>query len=246
MYVLGVILSTRLSSEATAEDHSPYLTVLGFSEQINAFGNTLTCDEERDSASECGTECYNRSHSGERCPGFYTSLITSDPCYICHVSSGNEVQTNSSTTFISDHILCLLYTEAVTPEVSVDFDHYSYESGNLIVTGFNTTGTTRNVAESDFVPGKRNLSLHLNNADVTLSGSGTECWTNFDYCLSGLTMSIWLKPTAIITSYVAGTGAIHETGVAFLLKPDGKIRTRVSMETARLAQMLIPFQKLNI
>ena len=231
---------TRVVVVITAEVQTPYLAILGSSEQINTFGNTLTCDEERVSASECGTECYNRSQSGEGCSGFYSGLSSSNPCYICHVSSGNEVQTNSFTTFTSDHILYLLHTEAITPEVSVDFDHYSYESGNLVVTGNNTTGTTRNVAESDFVPGKRNLSLQLNNADVTLSGSGTECWTNFDYCPSGLTMSIWLKPTAIITTYVAGTGATHETGVAFLLKPDGKIRTRVTMETARLAQMLIP------
>ena len=233
LYIFGVILSLGLLLAVNAEGQMPYMAVVGSSEQIVAIGNTLTCDEERATAQDCGTVCYNRSQSGAGCPGFYTSSSTSDPCYICHVSTSNDVQNNSFTTFTSDQVLYLLYTEAVTPEVSMDFDHYSDESGNLIVAGINTTGTTRNVQESDFVPGKRNLSLYLHNADVTLSGSGTECWTNFDHCPSGLTMSIWVKPTAIVTAYMAGTGAIHETGVSFLLKPDGRIRIRVTMETTR-------------
>ena len=240
LYIFGVLLSLglpllQLPLAANAEDQTPYLAVLRSSEKINAIGNILTCDEERASAPYCGSECYNRSQSGAGagCPGFYKSLNPGDPCYICRVSTNSEVQNNSFTTFTSDQVLYLLYTEAVTPEVSVDFDRYSYESGNLIVAGINTTGTTRNVDETDFVPGKRNLSLHLHNTDVTLSGSGTECWTNFDHCSSGLTMSIWVKPTAILTTYIAGTGAIHETGVSFLLKPDGRIRTRVTMEMAR-------------
>ena len=233
LYIFGVILSLGLPLAVNAEGQMPYMAVVGSSEQIVAIENTLTCDEERATAQDCGTVCYNRSQSGAGCPGFYTSSSSSDPCYICHVSTSNDVQNNSFTTFTSDQVLYLLYTEAVTPEVSMDFDHYSDESGNLIVAGINTTGTTRNVQESDFVPGKRNLSLYLHNADVTLSGSGTECWTNFDHCPSGLTMSIWVKPTAIVTAYMTGTGAIHETVVSFLLKPDGRIRTRVTMETTR-------------
>ena len=212
----------------------PFRAISGSSEEIRVYNGSLTCDEPGNDVEHSGSECLNRSRSGSGCPGFYTDSSSSSSCFICCVATIAEIQANNFTAFTDNSTLFVLYTERPEPRVSVNFDQYISEGGNFKIPGVNTEGTTENVDETDFVPGKRNLGLHFHSGgEVYLSGSGTECWTNFEHCPSGLTMSIWMKITDLKLSYVVGTGAVLRAGVSLFFNGDGELRTMVQLDTTR-------------
>ena len=237
--IIGIVLCSVLVSLGKSSVHTdciemPFRAVSGSSEDIHVYNGSLTCDEPGDNVEHCGSECLNRSRSGSGCPGFYTDSSSTDSCFICRVASVAEIRANNFTTFTDNGRLFVLYTDTPEPRVSVNFDQYIREAGNFKIPGVNTEGTTENVDETDFVPGKRNLGLHFHSGgEVYLSGSGTECWTNFEHCPSGLTMSIWMKITDMKSTYVVGTGAVQRVGVSLFFNGDGELRTMVQLDTTR-------------
>ena len=239
MFPMGLVLFTVMCIAGHSSVYGdyvdmPYRVVSGSSEEIQVYNGSLMCDEQRLNIEHCGNECFNRSQSGVGCTGFYMNSSLIGSCFICHVSSITEIQANNFTTFSDNTILFVLYTKTAEPRVSLNFDQYITEAGKLKVPGTNTEGATENVAETDFVPGKRDLGLHFHSGgDVYLSGSGTECWTNLDRCPSGLTISIWVKIETLKKSYIVGTGAVQQKGVSLFFNKDGEVRTVVQLDSSR-------------
>ena len=221
---LRSILMTLLFSEFAflhgfnPEIQMPYKAISGSSTaEINVIGSTLYCNEQRNSLKECATECYNRSSTNTGCPGFYTDTTQNSVCHLCHVATASEVKTS----FNSDDILYLLTTRRVVPEVSMDFDNYTSDT----IYGVGTEGTIIGLAESDHVTGVKGKGLYVHGGGkVRITGSGTECWTNQDHCSSGITASIWFKPTIIVGSYIVSTGDGEQGGFTFWATVSRRIR----------------------
>ena len=77
--------------------------------------------------------------------------------------------------------------------------------------------------------------LHLDGGGkVQLAGSETECWTNIEYCTVGVTMSIWVKPTASGEPfYIAATGSISQRGFGFYSENHGGVDALVTLDNGR-------------
>ena len=195
----------------------PFKTILGSStSKMDSIGGTLNCNEQRNSLKECATECYSRSSKNTGCPGFYTYTTQNGVCHLCHPHSSEP-----KTSFNSDDILYLLTTRRVVPEVFMDFENYTSDT----IYGTGTEGTIIGLAESDHVTGVKGKGLYVHGGGkVRITGSGTECWTNLDHCLSGMTASIWFKPTRPIHSVIISTGSEGQRGFTFYLKNTGSIQ----------------------
>ena len=141
-----------------------------------------------------------------------------------------DVQYSTYTPLNNRHKIALLLTEENTnPDVSISFDDVDGET----ITGINTVGTTSNVDQSDYVGGKNGKSLYLHDGGkVRLNGSEYGCFSNLDLCTSGVTMSIWLKPMHLRTSYIVSTGAIFEKGLGFVVETNG-IHVVVTLDNGR-------------
>ena len=138
-------------------------------------------------------------------------------CHLCHVARSSEAKIS----FNSDDILYLLTTRRVVPEVSMDFDNYTSDS----IYGTGIEGTIIGLAESDHVTGVKGKGLYVHGGGkVRITGSGTECWTNLDHCSSGMTASIWFKPTIIVNSFIVSTGAGEQGGFTFWAASSRKTR----------------------
>ena len=69
--------------------------------------------------------------------------------------------------------------QSATPDtdVEMDFDNYT----ETTIYGKGTEGTKTDVVESDHITGINGQGLYLHDGShVTLTGSGSECWTNLD------------------------------------------------------------------
>ena len=198
------------------EIQMPYEKISGSSTpEINKIGSTLTCNDERSSLKDCATECFNRSLD-TGCPGFFWDTSQTNVCHLCHVSNITEVQGSSFTTFESNDVVYLLKSKPVKPEVSMNFDSHN---GNTIP-GTGTEGTTTNVVEDDFVSGIKGTGLYLHDGGkVAMTGSSTECWTNLQNCTSGMTVSMWFKPTNLNHghSFIVGSGGNRLNSFSFYL-----------------------------
>ena len=205
----------------------PFKAISGsYTTEIDSIGETLNCDEQRNSLKECATECYDRSlNTG--CPGFYTDITQNGVCHLCHAANSSEPKTS----FNSDDILYLLTTRRVVPEVSMDFDNHTSDT----IYGTGTEGTITDLAESDHVTGVKGKGLYIHGGGkVRITGSGTECWTNLDHCSSGMTASIWFKPTSLVTSVIISTGNGNQDGFTFLARNTGKIEFFIRQYSKRL------------
>ena len=198
-YMISIL--TMLSIKAVhihgfvPEIHMPFEKKSGHSiRYITKLKSSLTCDEERSSLKDCATECFSRSLTNVGCPAFHKATNENDVCHLCHVSNYSDVEGNIYTTLNSNAYIYLLRKRQVIPEVYMDFENYS--STNIF--GKGTLGTKVNVEESDHVSGIKGEALHIHSFRyVTLTGSGTECWTNLDHCSSGITASIWFYPKSL-------------------------------------------------
>ena len=200
----------------------PYRAISGSSTtEINVIGSTLRCNEQRNSLKECATECYDRSlNTG--CPGFYTDTTQNGICHLCHPHS-------SATAFGSEDVLYLLRTKWAVPEVSMDFENYTSDT----IYGTGTEGTIINLAESEHVTGVKGKGIYVHGGGyVSLSGSGSECWTNLDNCTSGMTVSFWYKNSRSITrTIVSSRKSGNQQGFAFVLFREGHSRFFVNRKT---------------
>ena len=200
------------------EIQMPYEKISGSSTtEITKIGSTLTCNEQRSSLKDCAIECFIRSLTNTGCPGFFWDTTQNNVFHMCHVSNITEVQGSSFTTFESNHIIYLLKSKPVKPEVSMNFDSHS---GNTIP-GTGTEGTTTNVVEDDFVSGIKGTGLYLHDGGrVALTGSSTECWTHLPNFASGMTVSIWFKPTNLNHghSFIVGSGGKQTKQFQFLFE----------------------------
>ena len=196
------------------EIQMPFTKVYGYSsEQINRIGSSLTCDEERSSVKDCATDCT----ASTTCPGFYTESSGNVACKICHVSSSSEIQGNSFTAFQDGDEIFVRKSLQPTPEVALNFDKYT-ETEFL---GEATLGTMVDIEESDHVSGVKGQGLYVHGGShVILTGSGSECWNNMDYCTSGFSASIWFQARAQHTTnpHILGTGASYDKGFNFQLQ----------------------------
>ena len=111
----------------------------------------------------------------------------------------------------------MLRHSKIEPKISVNFENYS---GNTIY-GEGVIGTTVDVVDSDHVEGITGKGLHLHDgAYVSLTGSGTECWTYLDHCSSGMSVSIWFKAQSQIYSYIAASRTQYQKGYSLITSPD--------------------------
>ena len=207
----------HISHGFNPEIQMPYEKISGSSTtEINKRGSTLTCNEQINSLKDCAIECFDRSLTNTGCPGFFWDTTQNEVCYLCHVSNITEVQGSSFTTIETNDIIYLLKSRPAEADVSVNFDSHS---GNAIpATG--TEGTTTNVVEEDFVSGIKGTGLYLHDGGrVALTGSSTECWTNIQQCTSGMTVSIWFKPTNLNHghSFIVGSGGNRLDSFSFYL-----------------------------
>ena len=195
--------------------------------EIDSIGETLNCNEQRNSLKECATECYNRSSTNTGCPGFYTDTTQNDVCHLCHAATSSE----PNTSFNSDDILYLLTTRRVVPEVSIDFDNYTSDT----IYGTGTEGTIIGLAGSDHVTGVKGKGLYVHGGGkVRITGSGTECWTTLDLCSSGMTASSWFKPTSLVISVIISTGNGNQDGFIFFSRSTGKMEFFIRQDSRRL------------
>ena len=186
----------------SARNQMPFTVISGSKVESSKLTKTLTCDQQRNDIQICASECFNmhQNGSGSGCPGFLTDKTQSENCHICHVSSLGEINSNSFTTFTGDHLVYLILTHnTADPDIAMDFDQFS--SGDNLINGTNTDGTTTNIVESDLVDAINGKGVYLHDeGKIRLTGSGSECWTNLEHCSSGLTLSIWMKPVIVANS----------------------------------------------
>ena len=223
--LLALFYLTGFTTGFNPQIQMPYKTIPGSStSEIDSIRETLNCDEQRNSLSECATECYDRSlNTG--CPGFYTDTTQNGICHLCHAATSSEAKTS----FSSEDILYVLRTQWAVPEVSMDFDNYTSD----IIYGTGTEGTIIGLAESDHVTGVNGNGLYIHGGGkVRITGSGTGCWTNLDHCSSGMTASIWIKPMTY-SCYVISTGASGQRGFSFYVKTTKKAEFFVHHQGAR-------------
>ena len=231
---LLMIVAYHGVSPSHIQNQMPFTVLSGTTVESSSFSKTLICDSLGDNIEACAQECYDLQTNGTGCPGFYTGTTQTGTCHICRVSTRAEINTNSYTTFTNDHLVYLILEEngMAKPDVAMGFEKFIPESS--FMNGTNTEGTTTSIVESDLIEGVNGRGIHLHNsAKIHLTGSGTKCWTNLYNCSSGMTMSIWMKPTAVGDSYVVATGVLQQRGIAFLYKLDNKVRTLVTLETGR-------------
>ena len=113
----------------------------------------------------------------------------------------------------------------------MDFDNYTSDT----IYGTGTEGTIIGLAESDHVTRVKGSGLYVHGGGkVRITGSGTECWTNLDHCSSGMTASIWFKPTSLVTSVIISTGNGNQDGFSFLARNTGKIEFFIRQDSRRL------------
>ena len=222
-----------------ATNQMPFTVIPGNNVESSKLDKTLTCDQQRSDIKVCASQCIDLHQNGSGCPGFYTDKTQSGNCHVCHVSSLNEIQSNSYMTFTSDHLVYLILTYNTTePDVAMDLDQFS--SGTNLMNGMNTDGTTTNIAESDLVDAINGKGVYLHDeGKIRLTGSETECWTNLDHCSSWLTISIWMKTVTVANSYVVSTGTIKQRGISLLYKTDNKIRTLVTLDDRRFEALFV-------
>ena len=193
-----------------------YTVISGSAAEDSRIATTLTCDQERSDIQICAEECFQMTENGTGCPGFYANKDGIGPCYMCHVSNIQNVQNANYTTFTGNHFLYLRTHTKTQPEVAMDFEDFS--SDNKTIEGQNVNGTANDIAESDHVTGIKGKGIFINNgANISLTGSEHECWTNIEHCTDGLTFSIWIKAESVTAAYVVGSGAIKQRGVNFFL-----------------------------
>ena len=231
--LLVLLFFTGLNTGFNPEIQMPYMAISGTSTaEISAIGSTLTCNEQRTTIKECATECYNRRSTETGCPGFYASANHSGACHLCHASVHGEVSGNLFTSFSNEDTLYVLKTKRVIPKVSIDFDNYTSDT----IFGTGTEGTIIDLAVSDHIIGVKGKGLYVHGGGkVRITGSGTECWTNLDHCSSGITASIWFKPTIIKESVIISTGNVNLRGFFFNARSNGRIDFFVRHRGKRLA-----------
>ena len=88
---------------------------------MNKIGSTLTCEEERHSLKDCGTDCLTNTG----CPGFYSNSTVKKICYLCRVSNSSEFIRNLNTRLAENLIVYLLQHDKIEPDISVNFENYS-------------------------------------------------------------------------------------------------------------------------
>ena len=96
----------------------------------------------------------------------------------------------------------------------MDFDNYTetHIYGKII------EGTKTDVVESDHISGIKGQGLYLHDrSHVTLTGCGSECWTNLNNCTSGFLVSIWFQPRGHLdqVSHIHGSGVSYDKGFNF-------------------------------
>ena len=207
-----------------------YTVIPGSAAEDSRIATTLTCDQERMAIQNCAEECFQMAENGTGCPGFYANKDGIGPCYMCHVSNIQNVQNANYTTFTGNHFLYMRTHNKTEPEVEMDFEDFFSE--NKTIKGKNVNGTANDIAESDHVTGIKGKGIYINNgANISLTGSEHECWTNIEHCTDGLTFSIWINAESVTAAYVVGSGAIKQRGVNFYL--DNRFYMMTSLDTER-------------
>ena len=124
----------------------------------------------------------------------------------------------------------------------MDFDNYT--SNTIYGTG--TEGTIISLTASDHMTGVKGKGLYVHGGGkVRITGSGTECWTNLDHCSSGMTASIWFKPTIIKKSVIISTGNVALRGFFFNARSNGRIDFFVRHSGKRLGSTTLNHVTLN-
>ena len=239
-HILGLFISfccVTFINGFNPEIQMPYKAISGSSTaKISVIGSTLRCNEQRNSLKEYATECYDRSlNTG--CPGFYTDTTQNGICHLCHPSS-------SATTFSNEDVLYVLRTKWAVPEVSMDFENYTSDT----IYGKGTEGTIIGLAESDHVTGVKGKGIYMHGGGyVSLTGSGSECWTNLDNCTSGMTVSFWYKNPDRNTEHIfRSRKSGNQQGFAFILYREGHSRFLVNRKTPVGSWNLVAYgMKLN-
>ena len=226
------VLKTISARIINIQPYSPFKMIGGNSAEINVINKTLKCDGNPElEIKNCARKCLKMEVDGTGCPGFIVDSSRGNKCALCGISEFRDVQNSTYTTLANSHkVVLLLGQERTNPEVSMSFDNVNDET----ITGINTIGTTSFVEPSDYVNGKNGKSLYLHDGGkVRLSGSEHACWTNVDLCTHGVTMSLWVKPQDIRTSYFATTGSIFQKGFGFYLNHDGLVLALVTLDSGR-------------
>ena len=139
------------------EQFMPYRKILGTSDDVNIFENTISCTNTRQTLRVCSDECFKMKHLGQNCVGFLTSNRTT--CGLCETTGAGD-----HTPSTPEHIFYLLQGETLKPNIHIDMEGINLATSTI--TGVGVSGTLAFV----FPP---TISVH-GQMEHTIYGSSVE------------------------------------------------------------------------
>ena len=109
MFVVSLFLLC-VEAEYRPEQFMPYRKILGTSDDVNIFNNTVRCTDTKQTLRECSDECFKMKHLGQNCVGFLRSNGTT--CELCETNGAGD-----HTPITPGHTFYLLQSEALKPNI---------------------------------------------------------------------------------------------------------------------------------
>ena len=204
MFVVSLFLLC-VEAEYRPEQFMPYRKILGTSDDVNIFNNTVRCTNTKQSLRECSDECFKMKHLGQNCVGFLRSNRTT--CELCETTRAGD-----HTPITPGHTFYLLQSEALKPNIHIDMEGMDIDAGTI--TGVGVSGTMIGVGNDDVFQGIKGTSLRFSgNERLMPQVPQPECYCSADYCNGKVTLSFWMQPFSSDLQYIATPEHNGNTGL---------------------------------
>ena len=192
--------------EYKPEHFMPYRKILGTSDDVSIFENTISCTNTKQTLRECSDQCFKMKHSGQNCVGFLTSNGTS--CELCETTGAGD-----HTPITPGHTFYLLQGEALKPNIHIDMEGINLATSTI--TGVGVSGTLADISTNDI--GTRPDGTHylrfFGGERLMPQVPQPECYCSSDYCNGKITLSFWMQPFQANLQHIATPENNGNTGL---------------------------------
>ena len=192
------------------EQFMPYRKILGASDDVNIFENTIMCTNTKQTLRECSDQCFKMKHSGQNCVGFLTSDGTT--CDLCETTGAGD-----HTSITPGHTFYLLLGETLKPNIHIDMEGINLVTSTI--TGVGVSGPLAGISSNDIgTRGDGTQYLRFFGGERLMPQvPQPECYCSADYCNGKLTLSLWMQPFQDNLQHIATPENNDNTGLTCVI-----------------------------
>ena len=186
-FIIVIWLIIALCSSYNPTVIMPYKEIS--SSDVQKIGNSIQCSDPYTNIKTCAGECFKKSSHGQNCVGF---LRDGNNCYLCKILNRTEINANSYTTIANNHILYLIKSPKIDPNVYISMEEINLNTSTI--TGQGVSGEMYGITADDIISGKKGQAIHFHGGrHIYPSVPQPECYCSFSYCNGTMSLSFWTR-----------------------------------------------------